>query len=165
MGFGISKIRRVASLSLLSILCLSGCAGLGKRLEPPRVTLANMRVGEVKAFETVFQIELRVFNTNEVPITIKGIDCDLEINGRKLASGVSSVEKEIPSYGTGTLPIDLYSSVFDIFRGILTLPGKETVKYMVRGRVRLGGDLLVPSVLPFKSEGELSLEGLNPPPS
>ncbi len=165
MEFRRRKILTSLMVSVLALLFLWGCAGVGKRLEPPRVTLANIRVEEVKAFETVFQIELRVFNTNEVPITIKGVDCDLELNGRKFASGVSKVEKEIPSYGTDTLPIKLYSSVLDMFRGVLSLPGKETLTYMVKGRVRLGGGPLVPSVVPFKSEGELSLEGLNPPPS
>ncbi len=145
----------------LSALSLAGCAGVGKTLEPPRVTLANIEVEEVKAFETVFQIELRVFNTNDIPIEIEGIDCELELNGRKFATGVSKVEKEIPSYGTDTVPITLYSSVLEMVRGFLNLPGKEKLQYKISGRVRLGGGPLVPSVAPFKSDGELSLEGLN----
>ena len=71
------------------------------------------------------------------------------------------MEKEIPSYGTDTVPITLYSSVLDMVRGVLNLPGKEKLKYKVSGRVRLGGGPLVPSVVPFESEGEFSLEGLN----
>ena len=147
----------ISSLFALSI----GCAGVGKTLETPRVTLANIQVEEVKAFETIFQIELRVFNTNDIAIEIKGIDCELEINDRKFASGVSKVEKEIPSYGTDTIPVTLYSSVLEMVRGVLNLPGKEKLKYKVSGHVRLGGGPLVPSVVPFKSEGEFSLEGLN----
>ena len=89
------------------------------------------------------------------------IDCELEVNDRKFASGVSKVEKEIPSYGTDTIPVTLYSSVLEMVRGVLNLPGKEKLKYKVSGHVRLGGGPLVPSVVPFKSEGEFSLEGLN----
>jgi len=147
----------------LSALSLAGCAGVGKTLEPPRVTLANIEVEEVKAFETVFRIELRVFNTNDIPIEIEGIDCELELNGRKFATGVSKVEKEIPSYGTDTVPITLYSSVLDMVRGVLNLPGKEKLQYKVSGHVRLGGGPLLPSVVPFKSEGEVALEGINDP--
>ena len=161
MAFPIMKYLTVFVGSALSALSLAGCAGLGKTLEPPRVSLANIQLEEVKAFETLFQIELRVFNTNEIPIEIKGIDCELELNGRKFASGVSKVEKEIPSYGTDTVPITLYSSVLDMVRGVLNLPGKEKLQYKVSGHVRLGGGPLVPSVVPFKSEGEFALEGIS----
>lgn len=161
MAVKIKKSLAIFIISAISALSLSGCAGLGKTLEPPRVSLANIQVEEVKAFETVFQIQLRVFNTNDIPIEIKGIDCELEINGRKFASGVSKVEKEIPSYGTDIIPITLYSSVLEMVRGFLDLPNKEKLQYKISGRVRLGGGPLVPSVVPFKSEGEFSLEGLN----
>lgn len=161
MPFRIMKYFTLLIISAFSALSLAGCAGVGKTLEPPRVTLANIEVGEVKAFETIFQIQLRVFNTNDIPIEIKGIDCELELNGRKFASGVSKVEKEIPSYGTDTVPITLYSSVLEMVRGFLNLPGKEKLQYKLSGHVRLGGGPLVPSVVPFKSEGEFSLEGLN----
>jgi LEA14-like dessication related protein len=163
MAVQITKSLTVLIISAICALSLSGCSGIGKTLEPPRVTLANIQVEEVKAFETVFEIELRVFNTNDIPIEIKGIDCELEINGRKFASGVSKVEKEIPSYGTDTVPITLYSSVLEMVRGFLNLPDKEKLLYKISGRVRLGGGPLVPSTVPFKSEGEFSLEGLNDP--
>jgi len=161
MATKIMKSLAVFIISAISALSMSGCAGIGKTLEPPRVSLANIQVEEVKAFETVFQIQLRVFNTNDIPIEIKGIDCDLEINGRKFASGVSKVEKEIPSYGTDIIPITLYSSVLEMVRGFFNLPNKEKFQYKISGRVRLGGGPLVPSVVPFKSEGEFSLKGLN----
>ncbi len=97
-------------LSLLSGLCLvlfffSGCAGFGKRLEPPRIALANIQVKEVKILESVFQIDLRIFNTNEVPLDVKGIE------------------------------------------------------YKIAGRLRLGAGAM-PAVIPFKSSGEVSLEGI-----
>jgi len=142
------------------MLTLSVCAGPGKRLEPPRIKLANIKVQELKAFEAAFLIELRVFNTNDVPIEITGMDCELELNERHFASGVSSTKTEIPSYGTGTLPVVLYSSVLDIVKSVLGLPNKEKLKYKLTGKVRLGGGVLVPPVIPFKSDGELSLEGM-----
>jgi hypothetical protein len=73
-------------------------------------------VPESKSLQ-VLQIELRVFNTNEIPIKIKGLDCDLELNGKRFATGVSSVDREIPAFGTEIVPVTLYSSVLDIFRG------------------------------------------------
>ena len=146
---------------LISLLMLVGCAGFGKTLEPPRINLSNVQFQESKALETVLQIELRVFNTNEVPIKVKGLDCDLELNGKSFAKGVSSVDKEIPAFGTTIVPVTLYSSVVDIFRGIMGLHKKEKLKFGVSGRLHLEGGFLMPSTFPFKAEEELALEGLD----
>jgi len=146
---------------LVPLLLLASCAGLGKTLEPPRISLSNVQFQESKALETVIQIDLRVFNTNDVPITVKGLDCDLELNGRSFATGVSSVDREIPAFGTTTVPVTLYSSMVDLFRGIVGLQKKEKLKFGVSGRLRLEGGFLMPAVIPFKAEEEFSLEGLD----
>ena len=146
---------------LISLLMLVGCAGFGKTLEPPRINLSNVQFQESKALETVLQIELRVFNTNEVPIRVKGLDCDLELNGKSFAKGVSSVDREIPAFGTTIVPVTLYSSMVDIFRGIMGLHKAEKLKFGVSGRLHLEGGFLMPSTFPFKAEEELALEGLD----
>lgn len=146
---------------LISLLLLGGCASLGKSLEPPRINLSNVEFQESRGLETVLHIELRVFNTNEVPILVKGLDCDLELNGRSFATGVSKVDREIPAFGTATVPVTLYSSVVDVFRGIVGLHKKEKLKFGVSGRVHLEGGPLVPRTIPFKAEEELVLEGLD----
>jgi LEA14-like dessication related protein len=161
----VPSLRLACSLTLgvgilIPLLLLAGCAGLGKTLEPPRINLSNVQFQESKALETVLQIELRVFNTNDVPIKVKGLDCDLELNGRSFAKGVSSVDKEIPAFGTTTVPVTLYSSVVDLFRGMVGLHKKEKLKFGVSGRLRLEGGFLMPTVIPFRAEEELSLEGL-----
>jgi LEA14-like dessication related protein len=146
---------------LIPLLVLVGCAGLGKTLEPPRINLSNVQFQESKALETVLIIELRVFNTNEVPIKVKGLDCDLELNGKRFATGVSSVDTEIPAFGTTTVPVTLYSSVVDLFRGIIGLQKKEKLKFGVSGRLHLEGGFLIPSTVPFRAEEELALEGFD----
>ncbi len=163
MGCQLSKKGRIFILLSTLAIILWGCAAPGKRLERPQVSLANIGVKEIKAFETVFQVELRVFNTNDVSIEIKGIDCELELDDKHLARGVSKTSTKLPAYGTATIPVDVYSSVLDIVKSVLTLPGKEKLKYRIKGRVHLGGGVLVPSEIPFKSEGELSLKGITEP--
>jgi len=146
---------------LVFLFLPAGCAGLGKTLEPPRINLSNVQFQESKALETVLQIELRVFNTNDVLIKVKGLDCDLELNGKSFAKGVSSVDREIPAFGTTIVPVTLYSSMVDIFRGIMGLHKTEKLKFGVSGRLHLEGGFLMPSTFPFKAEEELALEGLD----
>jgi LEA14-like dessication related protein len=143
----------------LGILFLAGCAGPGKKLEPPRITLANIQVQEIKIFESVFQIDLRVVNPNDVAIDIKGLDCELELNDKHFASGVSNKRTKVSSFDTAVIPITVYSSVLDLAKGLFDAGKKQMMKYKLKGRLHLGGGLSVPSVIPFESEGELSLPG------
>jgi LEA14-like dessication related protein len=101
---------------------------------------------------------MRVFNTNEVPLEIKGLDCDLELNGKRLATGVTNVKINIPSYETAIVPMTLYSSVLDVVRVLRGLAETEKLEYKLTGRLRLGKGAM-PSTIPFKSTGELPLEG------
>lgn len=159
----VSPFRQSLSLfSRLSIVwfILVGCAGLGKRLEPPRIILANIKVQEIQVFESIFQIEIRLFNTNEISLEIKGIDCDLELNGKHFATGVSNAQMKIPSYETALIPITVYSSVLDVVLGLQGLSKTEKIEYKITGRLRLG-EGAIPSVISFKAQGELPLEGLS----
>jgi len=135
---------------------------MGQRLEPPRVKLATIRVQEFNVLETVFEVQLRVFNTNDTALQVRGLECELEINGQPFAIGVSDADVEIPSYGTQLLPLNVYASVFDIIKSLQGLQqNQEQLTYQIRGKVRLGAGAL-PSVLPFNSEGNISLPDLPP---
>ena len=143
----------------LGMLFLVGCAGPGKKLEPPRITLTNIQVQEIKIFESVFQIDQRVVNPNDVAIDIKGLDCELELNDKKFASGVSKKRIKISSFDTAVIPITVYSSVLDLAKGLFDAGKKQMVNYRLKGRIHIGSSLSVPLVIPFESEGELSLPG------
>ena len=144
--------------ALLAAANLFGCAGPGKHLEPPRIALAHIEVQESRIFETVLKIDLRVFNTNEVPLEVKGLDCELEINGRRFAQGVSDVAIHIPAQGTGVIPVTVYSSLVDMARGLLKAQTQEKLQYKIKGRLRVEGGFMVPSIIPFTSDGEIPLK-------
>jgi LEA14-like dessication related protein len=143
---------------LLLVSCLCGCAGIGKRLEPPKINIVDIRPIELKALESVLQIELRVFNTNDFDITVKGIDCELEVNDKRFAVGVSNNKKKIPAFGTETLSIQVYSSALDILRGVIGLQNTDKLKYRLKGKVRLYTTSLAPMTVPFTSEGEMQIK-------
>lgn len=151
----------------LSALWIIGCTGLQKTYDPPRVTLSNMVIQETKPLETAFLIELRVFNTNDVPLAVKGIDCSLDINGKPFAAGVSRVEKTIPAYGTDVIPVVVYASVLDtvnriigMIRDVQTSQKIQNIEYALKGKLWLGG--VSTASMHFDAKGELNLSSLNP---
>ena len=152
--------RIVPTFAFLSIgLLLAGCAGIGKPLEPLRVSLADIRVEEFSGFETHFQIQLRVINTNDVDLNVKGIEAELEVNGQSFAAGVSNTPVKIPSFGTELVTIAVYSSVIKMFRSVYGLHDSEELQYRLNGKLRVAGDNTLATTLPFESEGVVNLDG------
>jgi LEA14-like dessication related protein len=146
-----------AAIVLASILLLAGCAGMGKRLEPPRITLAGIQPVEFTGLETVFRIQLRVFNSNDMDLDVKGIEADLALNGKPFATGVSKTDTKIPAFDTALVPVTVYSSVIDIFRSVRGLQKSEQLTYRLKGKLRLSGEGLTTSSLPFDREGRITL--------
>lgn len=140
------------------ILIIAGCAGVGTQLDPPRISLANIQVQEVTGLETAFQIQLRVFNANDVDLNVKGIKAELEINEQTFATGVSNTPVDIPSYGTELVTITVYSSVIKMFRSVYGLKDSEELRYRLNGKLRVAGNNMLPTTLPFESEGQVTLK-------
>lgn len=151
-----SRLSQLAMITAVVSFYLTGCAGVGKRMEPPRVKLANIRPQSLNLLETVFEVQLRVFNTNDTPLTIRGVESEIDINGKAFAFGVSESDIQIPAYGTDLLPLRVYSSVFDMIKSAVGMSNQKHLRYHIKGKLRLGAGTF-PGVLPFESEGIISL--------
>jgi LEA14-like dessication related protein len=157
-------VRTVPAIAILTIgLLWAGCAGLGKPLEPPRVSLTDIRIEEFTGFETVFRIQLRVINTNDVDLKVKGLEAELEINGQSFATGVSNTPVKIPSFGTELVTVAVYSSVIKMFKSVYGLQEAEELKYRLNGKLRVSGNNALATTLPFESEGVVTLNGSKKP--
>lgn len=144
-------------------LVLAGCAGLGS-LEKPRISLADIQVQEIRTMETAFLVQLRVTNPNTTPLEIEGLSCDVELAGRKFASGLQASNQTIPAYESALVPMQVYASVVDMFSSVLGVlentneAGKsgKPVGYRLKGKVRVRSGAFSRN-LPFVSEGEITL--------
>jgi len=158
-------------LLLLAVWLTVGCASLGPTLEAPRISMVSMRSRPAEAgdLETVFQIDLRLINPNDVPLKIRGIDCQLDVNDSTLATGVSDQEVELPRLGTAVVPVTVYASMSDfiwaMFRMLNTHTGRAeqfSLNYTLHGRVFLAEGLPGLNRLTFETEGDLT-KVMNPP--
>ena len=154
----IQKYRFLLPVSwvVYSFFLLTGCAGVGKQLEPPRVSLAHIQPQQFTGLEAVFQIQLRVFNANDVNLQVKGIEAELEINGQPFATGVSKADVKIPAFDNALVPVTIYSSVLDIVKGFSGLQDSERLIYRLQGKLRVDGQNMMSTTLPFESEGRLT---------
>ncbi len=152
------------------LLFLSGCAALYGLKEDPKISVADIRIQDIRAMEGIFLIKLRVMNPNDVPLDLHGINCTLELNKRHFANGISDSSQTVPAFGSTVVPVEVYASVLDMVASVADLlhtAGKPSTKdkpvpYLLKGVVRIGVHGFKREV-PFKSSGELSLKGLTPP--
>ena len=158
-------LRPGLTLLLAGMLLLGGCAGIGPGTVAPKVTLANLMVQEMRGLETVFLVELRILNPNDSPLRIRGIDCELQVDEHPFATGLAGGSYDIPAYGSLTVPVPVYASMFDMVSSVVArlqqpaMPGGaiQPLRYEISGHVRLAGGL--GGTLPFASKGELALDG------
>jgi LEA14-like dessication related protein len=159
----------VGSLFLLATLIfLNGCAALSGLKEEPKISIADIKIQDIKALEGVFLIKLRVLNPNDVSLDLRAVKCELEINGRHFASGITDSKLSVPAHGTQIIPVTVYASVLDIVASVVDLmhtagttvsKEKQLLPYTLRGTVGVSARGFEKEI-PFTSTGELSLKGL-----
>ncbi|MFA5027363.1 MAG: LEA type 2 family protein [Candidatus Methylomirabilota bacterium] len=147
-------------LGLLAILALlAGCAAF---LERPRVNIANVTLKEVRLFEQIYALELRVQNPNDSSLVIQAVTFDLEVNDRSFARGLSNQAVTIERFGTGLISLEAVSPLTSLLRQIAGAQkdGLSKVRYRLRGAIHLGD---LGFKLPFDESGEIALPASKTP--
>ena len=133
---------------------LAGCAGLGG-VEPLKVNLAGLEPLEGAGMEARFLARLRVQNPNDQPLAYDGVAVDVDLNGRRLASGVSDATGTVPRFGETLVEVPVTVPASAIVRQIIGFMGGDQAKatYRVRGSLNTGAFGRVR----FDSSGEIEL--------
>ncbi len=145
---------RTALWPVTCLFLLAGCAGLGVRSEPPRVTLVNLEPVSVTLWEQKYRIQLRVQNPNPEPLAIRGMHYSLELNGKGFLDGVSGQTTVVPAFSDQVIDTEGVTSLFGYLRQIQALQQGEleSLRYRVSGRISLQDGFIG---LPFDYAGEL----------
>lgn len=149
----------VASLltTLLFVLTLTGCAAFSHR-DPLNVQVAGIQPLPGEGLELRMDVKLRIQNPNDMALDYNGVALDLEINGRRLASGVSDARGSVPRFGETVLSVPVTISAFSAARQALGLAenvGMDDVPYVLRGK--LAGGLF--GTQRFVERGTFDLDG------
>jgi len=135
---------------------LTACAGLHQSMERPRINIANVRPREIKLFEQVFDLELRILNPNDAPLPIDGLAFDLEVNEKRFATGVSSDSVTVDRFGSAVVHVQAVTTFWGFLRQVADLQQTRTprVTYRIKGIVYSG----TPRVkIPFEDSGEFTI--------
>ena len=132
-------MRAKTSLVLFAFVA-AGCSTLPNR-DPLNIDVAGIEPLQGEGLELRLSVRVRIQNPNDTAIDYSGAALDLDLNGRKLASGVADVMGTVPRYGEVVLDIPVTVSALNMARqalGFMNAEGQRYVKYSVRGKLEGG---------------------------
>jgi LEA14-like dessication related protein len=149
------------SVIAMLLLMLSGCGGLPSKIDPPSVSLSDLRIVDMNLLEQTFAIKLRVQNPNAFDIPIHGLNYALELNGSEIAHGVNNQSVTFPALGEQIVEVNATTNLSSLLSqlGELAKNGMNA-SYRVRGNFRAGSGLNSIIPIPFDQKGEVGLGGL-----
>lgn len=136
------------------LLLGTGCAGLTTRPQPPRVTLADVRLQEIGVFEQRYRLKLRIQNPNTFALPIQGMHCAFFLNDRAFAHGVNNEQVTIPAFGEKLFSVDVVSQLQDLVTQLRALGSDRApnLHYRLAGSVSLAN---WNELIPFSYQGKL----------
>lgn len=142
-------------------LALAGCAGLPMNMQPPEVSVADLRLLDVGLFEQRFGLRLRVLNPNDAELPIDGLSFAIELNGKPFAKGVSNQTLTVPRLSEAMLDVEAVSSLTGLLRQFGAMAKRQDrIDYRIHGTLytgRLFGGV------PFDQRGEVDFADLGRP--
>jgi len=133
--------RRIAiAHALVASAALLGCATLGGG-EPVEVHVVRLVPLPSTAFEHRLRVDLRLRNPNDRSYEIDGLRFVLDVNGRRLATGLSNEPATLPRLGEVVIPVTTSTDLLDVVNQIVAF-GRDPqpqFEYAVRGKIFLKG--------------------------
>ena len=161
------KILLYSAVFISVIIMLLMCAGCGKFFEKPGVRIQAVHIKKIKNMEALFGVDIEISNPNFISFEIERVECDVEIDGKHIASAVSSEKTVIPSRDSGILHMEVQSTSFDIISVLLRvlkskLNEEKKLDYKITGKIHIKSLFYFPSPISFSSVGNLfeKTEGL-----
>jgi LEA14-like dessication related protein len=143
------------TLALLACSLLSACAAMLPKLEPPQLTVTRVDLAGGNLQQQQVHLTLHVVNPNARAIDVRGIDCNLELNGEAFAAGATEAAFTLPASGETDFGLNVTANLDAALIALLSGFGHKTVDYRMYGQVHLSGGFV--RNIPFEQKGRVKL--------
>jgi LEA14-like dessication related protein len=142
----------MACLAAAGAALVPGCASVGAGREPIEVNLVQLAPLPSTAFEHRLRVDLRLRNPNNRDYEIDGLRFVLDVNGQRLASGVSNEPATLPRLGEVVVPVTTTTTLFALVNQLVRFGTEQQPRfeYRLRGKLFLAG---LWGSIPFEREG------------
>ena len=139
-------------LLVFAVLLFGSCASF----QPIDVIMAGVEPIQGQGLELRMLVKLRIQNPNDLPLDFNGVSVQMDVQGKRFASGVSDAVGSVPRFGETIVSVPVSISVFRIARQAMDLVTNEyrgKLEYEMTGR--LAGPAF--NSVRFNSKGEFTL--------
>jgi LEA14-like dessication related protein len=137
----------------MPMFLLAGCAHLLGTADKPRVNIVSLAPKDIKLFEQIFVMELRVMNPGDKELVINGLAFDLEVNGQPFAKGVSNECFTVGPFATRVVQVEAITTLASLLSQIVQAQKGEFSGFThhLKGYFHSGSSAFR---IPFDEEGE-----------
>lgn len=137
----------------LLAVAVAGCAGLGKKLiQEPKVEIESVQVKGVDGKGATVVFDLQIQNPNAFALEVDALKYDVEIAGKRLASGELKSPAKVDANTTSTVSLPIPVKFSDLFASVWALAEKGKSHYVIKGEATFG---IIE--IPFENQGEITL--------
>jgi LEA14-like dessication related protein len=139
--------------TFIPMLLLAGCAHLLGTADNPRVNIASLTPKDMKLFEQVFIMDLRIMNPGDKELVISGLAFNLEVNGQPFARGVSNESFTVGPFASHVVQVEAVTTLSSLLRQIVQAQKGEFsgFTYRLKGYFHSGSSA---ARIPFDETGE-----------
>ena len=132
-----------------------GCASL-RHSEPIDVIMAGVEPLQSQGLELRMLVKLRIQNPNDLPLDFNGVSVQMDVQGKRFATGVSDAVGSVPRFGETIVSVPVSISLFRLVRQAMDVATNE---YRGKLEYELTGRLAGPAFnsVRFNSKGEFTL--------
>lgn len=131
-----NRLFRNSTLSLFLLFFMTSCSSL-QSIEPPEVSVRDLRVGTVTFFETTALVSLRIDNVNDIDIKSTGGIYKLYVNGDYLGKAFDNEGFTVSSFSSETKQLNLLIDNVGVFKQIQSLMQRPKVDYRLDAKIKL----------------------------
>jgi len=121
-------------LLIIAVLSLSSCSTA--LIQPPKISIDNIELGELSLRKGEAVFTLNVHNPNIFPLVLYGVDYGLKLNNVSVAGGESRKNISIAAGSQQKLRIPITLSTMTLLKMIPQFLGDRQLKYELHGSVK-----------------------------
>ena len=144
---------QVSAIAFFGAGLLAACSFA--KFETPHLMVIKAEMVDSDILSQRFRVRLRAQNPNDRELPVRGITCNLELDGEQFGNGVSAEEFTIPAYGEAEFDMLLTTNLAGALMRFIGKKdrGETGLEYRLSGKINLAKGFM--RSIPFSDTGQL----------